>query len=254
MIAALEQEGVSVAIVQPQRVDAMKPAVQKQLLPKPVYELLEFAYSGLEFFKLAAAIRRERPDAIYERANIHMLSGVWAARLFGLPLLLEVNAPLAEERGKFGGLALPAFAHWSEETAWRNARYVLPVTGVLGAMIEQAGVSPDRIVVTPNGVNTEKFRLVETAARPPLPAAFTSGPVLGFVGYVRAWHGLPQVVDLLALPAPICWWWAMVRRAAIWNRAPGGWGLPIACWFPAWPSGTLWRAISAPSISRCSPK
>ena len=203
MIAALEQEGVSVAIVQPQRVDAMKPAVQKQLLPKPVYELLEFAYSGLEFFKLAAAIRRERPDAIYERANIHMLSGVWAARLFGLPLLLEVNAPLAEERGKFGGLALPAFAHWSEETAWRNARYVLPVTGVLGAMIEQAGVSPDRIVVTPNGVNTEKFRLVETAARPPLPAAFTSGPVLGFVGYVRAWHGLPQVVDLLAQDASL---------------------------------------------------
>ncbi|HKX36981.1 MAG TPA: hypothetical protein VJM79_10015, partial [Rhizorhapis sp.] len=104
MIAALKQQGVSVRMVEPQRVDAMKPARQKQLLPKLVYELLEFGYSGLEFFKLAAAILRERPDAIYERENIYMLSGVWAARLFSLPLLLEVNAPLAEERGKFGGL------------------------------------------------------------------------------------------------------------------------------------------------------
>ncbi len=198
MIAALEREGVAVRIVEPQRVDALKPARQKQILPKPVYELLEFCYSAIEFFKLAAAILRERPDAIYERANIYMLSGVWAARLFCLPLLLEVNAPLAQERGRFGGLAMPGFARWTEAAAWRRATYVLPVTAVLAADIQKAGVPATRIVVTSNGVNTETFRLVGAAARPALPAAFQSGPVLGFVGYVRAWHGLPQVVDLLA--------------------------------------------------------
>jgi len=198
MVAALRQRGVAVRMVEPQRVDAMKPARKKQLLPKLVYELLEFGYSGLEFFKLASAILHERPDAIYERENIYMLSGVWAARLFSLPLLLEVNAPLAEERGKFGGLAMPAFARWTEEVAWRNATFVLPVTAVLGAMIEKAGVPSARILVTSNGVDTDAFRLVDAAARPRLPEAFQSGPVLGFVGYVRAWHGLPQVVDLLA--------------------------------------------------------
>jgi predicted DsbA family dithiol-disulfide isomerase len=31
-----------------------------------------------------------------------------------------------------------------------------------------------------------------------LPAALRGKLILGFVGYVRAWHGLPQVVDLLA--------------------------------------------------------
>jgi glycosyltransferase involved in cell wall biosynthesis len=198
MIAALRRLGASVCMVEPERVDAMKPARQKQLLPKLVYELLEFGYSGLEFFKLAAAILREWPDAIYERENIYMLSGVWAARLFSLPLLLEVNAPLAEERGKFGGLAMPAFARWTEEVAWRNATMVLPVTGVLGGIIEKAGVPPSRILVTSNGVDTDAFRLVEAGQRPVLPQTFKSGPVLGFVGYVRAWHGLPQVVDLLA--------------------------------------------------------
>ena len=197
MIAALKQQGVSVRMVEPQRVDAMKPARKKQVIPKLVYELLEFGYSGLEFFKLAAAILRERPDAIYERENIYMLSGVWAARLFSLPLLLEVNAPLAEERGKFDGLAMPAFARWTEEVAWRNATYVLPVTAVLGGIIQKAGVPASRIVVTSNGVDTDAFRLVDAQARPRLPDAFKAGPVLGFVGYVRAWHGLPQVVDLL---------------------------------------------------------
>ena len=198
MIAALKQEGVQVPVVEPERVDALKPARKKQVIPKLLYEILEFSYSGLEFLKLALAIVRERPDAIYERANIYMLSGVWAARLFSLPLLLEVNAPLAEERGKFDGLAMPGFAYWTEKTAWRNARYVLPVTQVLGRTIEREGVCSERIVVTSNGVNADRFRLVEAGARPKLPASFGHGPVLGFVGYVRAWHGLPQVVDLLA--------------------------------------------------------
>jgi glycosyltransferase involved in cell wall biosynthesis len=198
MIAALERQGVTVPIVQPQREDALKPARKKQVIPKLLYELLEFAYSGLEFFKLAAAILRERPDAIYERENIYMLSGVWAARLFSLPLLLEVNAPLAQERGKFDGLAMPQFARWTEEVAWRSATYVLPVTAVLASTIEKAGVPSSRIVVTSNGVNVEDFRLVAPQDRPGLPKSFGPGPVLGFVGYVRAWHGLPQVVELLA--------------------------------------------------------
>jgi glycosyltransferase involved in cell wall biosynthesis len=198
MIAALQKEGVRIEIVEPQRVDALKPARKKQVLPKLLYELLEFSYSGLEFLKLAAAILRERPDAIYERANIYMLSGVWAARLFSLPLLLEVNAPLTEERGKFDGLAMPSFARWTEIAAWRSATYVLPVTAVLAADIEGAGVPPSRIVVTSNGVNVEEFRIVPPQDRPSLPDHFGSGPVLGFVGYIRAWHGLPQIVDLLA--------------------------------------------------------
>jgi glycosyltransferase involved in cell wall biosynthesis len=198
MIVALRKEGVSVEIVEPQRVDALKPARKKQVLPKLLYELLEFSYSGLEFFKLAAAILRERPDAIYERANIYTLSGVWAARVFSLPLLLEVNAPLAQERGKFDGLAMPSFARWTEEVVWRSATYVLPVTAVLAADIERAGVKSSRIVVTSNGVNVEEFRIVPDEGRPALPKVFAPGPVLGFVGYIRAWHGLPQIVDLLA--------------------------------------------------------
>src|SRR5882757_7073625 len=164
MIAALKQQGVSVRMVEPERVDAMKPARKKQLLPKLIYELLEFGYSGLEFFKLAAAILRERPDAIYERENIYMLSGVWAARLFSLPLLLEVNAPLAEEREKFGGLAMPQLARGTEAAAWRGADRVLPVTAVLASYIERAGVPRSRIVVTPNGVDPQRFAVEASGA------------------------------------------------------------------------------------------
>jgi glycosyltransferase involved in cell wall biosynthesis len=198
MIKALEAEGVRVQIVGPQRVDALKPSRNKQILPKVVYELLELGYSGLELVKLIGAIWRERPDAIYERENIYTLSGLWASRLFSLPLLLEVNAPLTDERQQFDGLAMPRIARWSEEAVWRGATYVLPVTEVLADIVARAEVPRSRLVVTSNGVDRARFRDVPALDRACLPPAFQRGLVLGFVGYVRAWHGLPQVVDLLA--------------------------------------------------------
>jgi glycosyltransferase involved in cell wall biosynthesis len=198
MIKALEKEGVDVGIVGPERVNALQPSRHKQVIPKVLYELLELGYSILELIKLIIAIWRHKPDAIYERANIYTLSGLWAARLFSLPLLLEVNAPLADERQQFGGLALPTLARWSEKAVWHGATIVMPVTEVLGDMIARTGVPRSRIVVTSNGVDLTRFSEVAALSRSQLPKTFKSGPVLGFVGYVRAWHGLPQIVDLLA--------------------------------------------------------
>ena len=198
MIKALEAEGVRVRMVGPQRVDAMKPSRNKQVLPKTLYEILELGYSGLEFVKLIRAIWQEKPDAIYERANIYTLSGLWAARLFSLPLLLEVNAPLTHERRQFDGLAMPALAGWSERAIWRGATYVLPVTKVLGDIVASTGVPDSRIVVLSNGVDRARFHDVSAVEADRLPDALRGRLILGFVGYVRAWHGLPQVVDLLA--------------------------------------------------------
>ena len=197
LIHALRAEGHTVEVIEPQRVDAMASTVERRLLPKFAYELAELGYSVLEFAKLARAAIRQRPDAFYQRANLYMLSGIWLTRLFGIPYLLEVNAPLAQERGKFGGLSWPALAAWSERTMWRNATVVLPVTKVLGRFVTDAGVSQAQVIVTPNGVDTNRFAPADTAAAKHA-LGIASPLVLGFVGYVREWHGLEHVVDLVA--------------------------------------------------------
>lgn len=197
LIHALRAEGHEVIVVEPERVDAMASTVERKLLPKFAYELAELGYSILEFLQLASAARKHKPDAFYQRANLFMLSGVWLKRVFGIPYLLEVNAPLAQERGKFGGLSWPALAAWSERTMWRNATVVLPVTKVLARFITDAGVPESQIVVTPNGVDTSRFAPADAgAAKRAL--GLSSPLVLGFVGYVREWHGLEHVVDLVA--------------------------------------------------------
>jgi glycosyltransferase involved in cell wall biosynthesis len=170
----------------------------KKGLPKFAYEILEFLYSFYAFRRLKRAYDRHRPDVLYERYNLFMPAGVWLKRWVGVPLFLEVNAPLFDERKRYEGLALGRFAKWIENVTWRGADRVLPVTQVLADYVGKANVPSDRIVVTPNGISRERFlRSVDTeAAKARL--GLSGSIVLGFTGFIRAWHGLQMVIDLLA--------------------------------------------------------
>ena len=166
-------------------------AAIRRYLPGFAQELAELAYNIPATLRLYRAWRRFRPDAIYERCNLYFLAGALVARLTRTKLLLEVNSPLAEERAKFGGLKLRALALALEQSTWRAAAYVLPVTRVLGDIVARGGVPDRRIVVVPNGIVLDRF--------PPRGTRDANAPVvLGFVGFVRDWHALDKVIDALA--------------------------------------------------------
>jgi glycosyltransferase involved in cell wall biosynthesis len=101
-----------------------------------------------------------------------------------------VNSPLAEEREKHGGLRLLRLARASERFVWRRADAVLAVTDVLRGHVLAAGAAPGRVRVVPNGVVLARFSPAAGAAR--------AVPVLGFVGFVRDWHGLDAVIRGMA--------------------------------------------------------
>jgi len=169
----------------------------KRYVPGALYELMEFGYSFYAFLKLRKAVKKHRPDCLYERYNLYLLSGVWLKKAFGLPMLLEVNAPLFDERKKYDGIALPRLARWTERTTWRNASTVLPVTGVLARQVEQAGVDRDRILVIHNGINEQRFNDTGSADAMRKKLGLENRLVLGFTGFVREWHRLDRVVELL---------------------------------------------------------
>lgn len=192
-------EGISTPDT-PARLSAGETAGRKSPLPKPLYELAEWAYSVPATRRLQAAASHFEPDIVYERYNLFFHAGAAVARRCGVPFLLEVNSPLADERKANGGLSLEGLAHRSERTIWQSADAVLPVTAVLGDIITAQGVAPEKIHVIPNGVDDETLLLADGLdlleayeIRQPL--------VLGFVGFVRDWHGVDRVVDWLASPA-----------------------------------------------------
>ena len=192
-------EGISGNGKQPRQLDAGAGETGGLVsrLPKPAYELAELAYSVPAFRRLKKAAIQHRPEIIYERYNLFFLAGTWLKQQMGLPLLLEVNAPLKQERETHGGLALGALASWSERKVWHAADALLPVTQVLAEHLVEAGADPAKIHVIPNGIDA-----------PLLEEADPSGPrekyhlqdktVLGFTGFVRDWHGVDHILEYMA--------------------------------------------------------
>jgi glycosyltransferase involved in cell wall biosynthesis len=205
MLNALKALGHEIVIVAPAGIekeafgaDAGMVAWMKRFLPQSVYELMELCYAVLAYFRLRRAVLEHRPDCLYERYNLFLPAGVWLKRRYGLPMLLEVNSPLYQERARYDGIALKRLALWSERYAWRNADYVLPVTRVLGDMLAANGVAETQIRVVPNGINLERFGNAPETAAAKRALGLQQKMVLGFTGFVRDWHGLDSVIDLIA--------------------------------------------------------
>ena len=148
LIAALRRAGHEVFVVGPTAhanaefgSDGGLATRLRALLPRWIAELIELAYSVVAFTRLWRAWRTFRPDALYERYNLFMLSGAWLRALTGIPYGLEVNAPLALERNRTAGLAWLKLAQACERYVWRRADAVFPVTAVLaGSHVAAAGV------------------------------------------------------------------------------------------------------------------
>ncbi|MCY7305744.1 MAG: glycosyltransferase family 4 protein [Rhodoferax sp.] len=173
----------------------------KTVLPRQIYELAELAYSLSAYQRIAAAIKQVRPDGIYERYNLYLLSGIWAKKRFGLPLILEVNAPMALERRQYGGLSWPRLADWAELYVWKQADVLLPVTQVLADYMVAAGIDASRITVIPNAINEEHYRKLPTNIEAKEHLGLSGRLVVGFTGFVREWDRLDRIMAWVALRA-----------------------------------------------------
>ena len=166
----------------------------KAALPAFIYELLELTYSIWVFIKLAVAIKQFKPEFIYERYNLYQPAGIWASKLFNVPLILEVNAPLVEERSRYSGLSLKWLAKKVENYTWCGADHCLPVTDVLADHLRAAGVPERNITVVHNGVRQP---FIDEMLASPIDLE-KDNIVIGFTGFINPWHGMDKAIEAIA--------------------------------------------------------
>ncbi len=155
--------------------------------------------------ELAENLRRQfddaPPDFIYERASIYATAGSLIARELNVPLLLELNAPLAVEQASYRGTGLGELAAQAERWTLSRADAVLTVSAPLRDHVLALGIEASRVRVFPNGVDPTLFQPGPPQASVRARLGLEAGPVLGFVGGLRPWHGvevLPELIQRLA--------------------------------------------------------
>jgi glycosyltransferase involved in cell wall biosynthesis len=159
-------------------------------LPKDVRRML---YDEHLCQQLLALYADNPPDLIYARASLLSTAGVELSQRTGVPLILEVNAPLADEQQAYRGGGHGDLYRGAERALITGAAHTVVVSDALVSYVQSFGVDPQRIHVLPNGVDVTRF----TARGPRLDP--TAAPVLGFVGGLRPWHGVELLPDVLQL-------------------------------------------------------
>jgi glycosyltransferase involved in cell wall biosynthesis len=154
------------------------------------------ALHNLTFSRAAEAAARELgPDVIYERASLWGVAGLWLARRRSIPLVLEVNAPLADEQQRYRGLTFPWLARSLERTVWRGADLVVAVSEALRGHLQAAGVAASRVRVLPNAADTGLFYPEVDGEQVRRCLNLAGRFVVGFAGTFKAWHGVELLLE-----------------------------------------------------------
>jgi glycosyltransferase involved in cell wall biosynthesis len=134
---------------------------------------------------LLPRFKGDAPDFIYERASLFGTAGVSLA-------------PLVEEQSLYRGAGLGALALEAEKHTLTKADAVFTVSAPLRDHVLALGAEAERVHVLPNGVDPELFRPASRDEALRAKLGLGSGPVLGFLGGLRPWHGVEILPDLLA--------------------------------------------------------
>ena len=144
---------------------------------------------------------RFRPDVVIERYYNFAGAGVLAAHRRGVPVLLELNAPMVDPprslKARVDTLLLGSLRSWAVRQARWSAAIVTPLASTIPPEIAR-----HKIHELPWGANVERFdparRVREQARLADLAASLglePNVPVAVFLGSFRAWHGAAGFVQ-----------------------------------------------------------
>lgn len=177
---------------------------QSLLLPHPgrsqglKREIRKLKFDRLMFRKAKAVVRAFGPDVIYERLALFGTVGSRLAVMTGAKHVLEINALLTDEEVAWRSLHLRRLARRREDELLAAADVRIAVSEHLSKKVEER--CGKDVVCVPNGVETELFLEMpergQAREKLGLPA---DGPLVGFTGSLRPWHGLDVAIDALPM-------------------------------------------------------
>ncbi|MCB1742248.1 MAG: glycosyltransferase family 4 protein [Gammaproteobacteria bacterium] len=129
-------------------------------------------------------------DLVYERYSLWSAAGVRAARVLGVPCVVEINAPLIEEQQRYRRLVHESLARSLELEVLQGADLIVAVSAVLRECLIERGAPPERVIVAPNGVDCKAYSNMQPPRR-----GIADDPRIGFVGSLKSWHGIEILLD-----------------------------------------------------------
>lgn len=144
---------------------------------------------------LLKATPEDEIDFIYQRYSRFNWTGVLLSAVSGLPLALEYNGSEVWISRRWDPIGLLWLLKRFERLNLRAADLIFVVSEVERRNLIDAGVNSAKIIVNPNGVDTDRFRPNCGGREIRRELGVEDQIVVGFVGTFGPWHGAPVLAE-----------------------------------------------------------
>jgi glycosyltransferase involved in cell wall biosynthesis len=139
---------------------------------------------------------------VWQRHDLFHDAGLVAARQLDRPLVVFTPALIVHEAAGWG-VRRPGWQSLLERTAeaplLRAANLVACGSDEIAEQVQRLGVSPERLLVTPNGVDPEMFSPDRSGTELRRRLGLEDKYVIGWVGSFRRFHGLEMALQAMRL-------------------------------------------------------
>jgi glycosyltransferase involved in cell wall biosynthesis len=166
-------------------------------LPGVLFECFELGYNAVTLFRASVAIRRQKPQLIYERYSLFLFATVWLARRHRIPLVLEINDSALVERVR--PLRLKSLARRIEGWCLRHCTGLVFISSYFRDEAQAAYGQIAPSVISPNAVDLARFDPSRfDVAKLRAERGLVGRIVCGHIGVFAHWHGVDGFVEAIA--------------------------------------------------------
>ncbi len=190
----------------PRNVGSETNSANNNLIRKLAPEFLITAYKDLRLYQSKKGvwpIEREelfldkKITLVWERHDLFPGPGRRLADKYNVPLVLSVEAPVVWEAAKWG-VSRPGWGKWLETRfeaqSLRSADLVSCVSDEVKQKVLQLGVSPQKIIVSHNRVDSSLFNQFVDGQAIARKYNLVNKRAIGWTGSFRSFHGLDTVL------------------------------------------------------------
>jgi glycogen synthase len=178
-------------------------------LLKPTLEVKDGKYAraslrvlqNSNLFRMSLRLARKyKPDVIHAHSPFTCgLVGCLVGSITGIPVIYEMRGIWEDSHTSRYGMATTSFRYRAvrslETLALKRADKCFPISEALKEEIISRGVSPDKIVVVPNGVDIRKFAPGEASPKLVDDLGLRGKLVFGYIGTFFHYEGLDLLVE-----------------------------------------------------------
>lgn len=182
--------------------DKIEKIIVKDKVPyRNVSRVSAFMGNLVTYPTIEKVIREEHIGFIYQRSGLDIYAGVQAAIEHNLPYVLEYNGSeiWCEEKWGSNQLRFVELAKKIERLTFEKADLITCVSKPLKEQLVESGIEARKIIVTPNGVNTDIYNPNINGDRIREKYQIDKFKVVvGFIGTFGAWHGAEILTEAYA--------------------------------------------------------